>query len=109
MIVRFQSYAAEELLHSARWYFAQSQIASENFLHEIDRCVLRISESPETFPKYFYGTRRVLMKTFPYSIVFRIKPETIEIIALAHAKRRPGYWKRRSTKTYNANDKSLLA
>ena len=35
----------------------------------------------------------------PYSVIFRIKIDTIEIIAIAHAKRRPGYWRRREKKS----------
>lgn len=36
--------------------------------------------------------RRCLVPKFPYSIIFSIEPGFILIIALAHAKRRPGYW-----------------
>lgn len=36
--------------------------------------------------------RRCLVPEFPYAIVFTIEPEFILVIALAHVKRRPGYW-----------------
>jgi hypothetical protein len=40
--------------------------------------------------------RRVLVSRFPYEIVYRLRPAEIVIVAIAHLKRRPGYWKNRS-------------
>ena len=99
MIVRLHPEAAEELTQSVKWYFEQSQSASANFLNEIDRCISKITESPEIFPQYFHGCQRAIIKTFPYSVIFRVKIDTIEIVAIAHSKRRPGYWRRREKKS----------
>jgi toxin ParE1/3/4 len=99
LIVRIHPEAAKELTHSVKWYFEQSQSAAANFLNEIERCISKITESPEIFPQYFHGSQRAIVKTFPYSVIFRIKMDTIEIIAIAHAKRRPGYWRRREKKS----------
>jgi hypothetical protein len=35
------------------------------------------------------------MQRFPFSVVYLDDPELIAIIAVAHTKRRPGYWKGR--------------
>jgi plasmid stabilization system protein ParE len=40
-------------------------------------------------------TRRLLLPRFPYHVVYRLSPAEIVVVAVAHAKRRPGYWKRR--------------
>jgi hypothetical protein len=40
-------------------------------------------------------TRRLLMTRFPYQVVYRVRPSEIVVVALAHLKRRPGYWKHR--------------
>jgi len=40
-------------------------------------------------------TRRILLRRFPYQIVYRLKPDGIVVVAVAHLKRRPGYWKSR--------------
>ena len=47
------------------------------------------------FPVVAYGARRELLNDFPYSIVFRETLHEIQVIALAHGKRRPGYWRKR--------------
>jgi hypothetical protein len=41
-------------------------------------------------------TRRILLLGFPYQIVYRLRPAEIVIVAVAHLKRRPGYWKNRA-------------
>ena len=44
---------------------------------------------------YLYGTRRLFLDRFPYFVVFRETAKELQVIAIAHAKRRPGYWKKR--------------
>ena len=46
-------------------------------------------------PPYLHGTRRVVLNRYPFSVVFRERLHDIQIIAIAHAKRRPGYWAKR--------------
>ena len=41
-------------------------------------------------------TRRRLVARFPYQVVYRLRPTEIVIVAIAHLKRRPEYWKNRS-------------
>jgi len=54
-----------------------------------------VSRSPQQFPLFHAGTRRALLRPFPFLVVFREHTDRIEIIAIAHAKRRPGYWRER--------------
>ena len=39
--------------------------------------------------------RRFVMASYPYSIVYRVTRTTVDVYAVAHAKRRPEYWRRR--------------
>jgi hypothetical protein len=36
-----------------------------------------------------------VLAKFPYSVIYKEKDEVILIVAVAHAKRRPGYWRGR--------------
>ena len=50
----------------------------------------------------FHGrtkARECLLQPLPYSMIYVDDPTEIRIIALAHHKRRPGYWKRRLKST----------
>jgi hypothetical protein len=42
--------------------------------------------------------RRCLIPNFPYSIIFSIEPDFILVVAVAHAKQKPGYWHDRMEK-----------
>ncbi len=87
--------AVAEAREAAAWYRERSASAADAFLSELDRAVERIAEAPEMPPRYVGGTRRFLLRHFPYSLVYREKAGTIEVVAIAHARRKPEYWKGR--------------
>ena len=93
--VEFEPAATDEAQDAYRWYAKRSQRAADAFIAELDRAVLAISEHPLQFATYLHGTRRFLLKRYPYAVVYRDSPILIQVIAVAHAKRRPGYWKSR--------------
>jgi plasmid stabilization system protein ParE len=78
-----------------RWYRARSAIASGEFRTTVSGAIRNIAQSPQLWPKYQHGTRRFVLQRFPFSIVYLDDPELITIIAVAHGKRKPGYWKGR--------------
>jgi hypothetical protein len=41
------------------------------------------------------GVRRVLLKIFPYQLIYRVDGDEIRVFAVAHVRRRPGHWRRR--------------
>ena len=65
------------------------------FLDDLDRAVDRIGQNPEQCPPHDFGTRRIVLRRFPFAIVFRKVVAGVEIIAIAHGRRRPGYWRER--------------
>jgi len=87
--------AVAEARAAAEWYRERSNSAANAFLAEIDQAVAKISENPETWPLYIQGTRRLVLQRFPFSVVYREVFARIQIVAIAHGKRRPGYWKGR--------------
>jgi len=64
------------------------------FLDEIGASLKRIVARPQLFPIYLDETRRRICDRFSYSIIYREKEDVILILAVAHAKQRPGYWKK---------------
>jgi plasmid stabilization system protein ParE len=68
---------------------------AEMFLDEFDHAIDRIGDDPTQFSEYTFGTRRMVLQRFPYVIVFRETAAGVEIIAVAHGRRRPGYWRDR--------------
>ena len=92
--------AVAEAAGAMAWYRERSPKAAMAFLGELDLALERIAEAPERYPAYVAGTRRYLMRRFPFHVVYRVPSDAadpIEIVAVAHGHRRPGYWRDRST------------
>ncbi|MEW6486918.1 MAG: type II toxin-antitoxin system RelE/ParE family toxin [Thermodesulfobacteriota bacterium] len=87
--------ASEELSEAAAWYEEQSSGLGSEFLAEAHQAVGLAAASPSIGSPYRKGTRRLLLKTFPFSVVYREDHRFILIVAIAHHKRRPGYWRGR--------------
>jgi len=94
-VVRLFPEAEAEVIANERWYAQRSPSAAEAFIAEVDAALVRIGESPDTWPRYRRGTRRYVLRRFPFSIVYRIEDDAVYVVAVAHAKRRPEYWRRR--------------
>jgi toxin ParE1/3/4 len=87
--------AWEEINAADQWYFRRSPEASDTFIVEITQAVERISQTPRLWPIYLHGTRRCILHRFPFSVVYLDDEDAIHIVAVAHHKRRPGYWGQR--------------
>ena len=95
--VRFSPEALDELTEAAAWYEARRRGLGSELLDEVGSVLSRIGASPEAFPRLLdvsedLEIRRSLLPRFPYALVFISLEVDIRIIALAHTKRRPGYW-----------------
>jgi toxin ParE1/3/4 len=93
--VRLFPEAEAEVIASERWYSQRSPSAAVAFIAEVDAALVRIGEGPDTWPRYRRGTRRFVLRRFPFSVVYRIEDEVVYVVAVAHAKQRPEYWRRR--------------
>jgi len=93
--VVFDSAASAEAEAAFEWYRQRSERAAARFLDELDRAIEQISWFPNRFPNFEFGTRRTLLRRFPYFVVFRETEAQVEVVAVAHGHRRPGYWRDR--------------
>jgi toxin ParE1/3/4 len=96
--IEFHPAAVAEARAARAWYEARSPAAAEAFMAELDAVVARIVEAPERHGRYLRGTRACLLHRFPYMAVFCQTETGVEIVAVAHGRRRPGYWTARLTK-----------
>jgi plasmid stabilization system protein ParE len=92
---RFHPEARVDFRESALWYRERSPQAAAHFRATVSHSVLAIAKVPQHYPAYLYGTRRCVLRTFPFSIIYLDDPDAVNIVAVAHHKRRPGYWKLR--------------
>ena len=85
-----------EASEAAEWYATRDLDVAQAFLNELDRAILMITDAPATCASHLYGTRRLVLRRFPYAVVLLEKPHKVIIVAITHQKRKPGYWRSRS-------------
>ena len=90
--------ASDEFREAVRWYEARHPGLGSEFFDAVAATLSRIESNSEigTSLSADGQTRRILVDRFPYQIVYRLRPAEIVIVAFAHLKRRPGYWRNRS-------------
>ena len=92
--------AEDELIEAQKWYETQRSGLGQEFRSAIDEAINRLLKAPLAASPIVNlpvsaGARRVLVKRFPYSIVFINHEEDLWVVAFAHHHRRPGYWRER--------------
>ena len=92
---RFHPAAWEEFEAADDWYAERSPDASLGFLSAIADALDNIRSAPRRWPPYLFRTRRFVLQRFPFSVIYLDDPDMVRIVAVAHAKRKPGYWRRR--------------
>ena len=96
--VQFDSAATAEAEAAARWYEEREPGLGSDFLAELDRAVSEIARSPRSWQVSPDDSRarRFVLSRFPFSIVYVMRADDhVVVAAVAHAKRRPGYWRER--------------
>lgn len=78
------------------WYAKRSARAAVGFLDAVDKAIDTIAAFPERFAPFDGLHRECLLARYPFRIVYRVAAGTIVVVAIAHAKRHPDYWKTRT-------------
>jgi len=99
--VRFEPEAQEEFLAAIDWYEEREPGLGGRFLTAVEGALQKIQQAPETYPvvpgtsRASSTARRRRLEDFPYAIVYLVRPDEVRVLAIAHGRRRPGYWKKR--------------
>jgi plasmid stabilization system protein ParE len=98
--VRLETDAEDEFDAAAAWYERQRPGLGQDFIDEVAHALALVGESPDAFgllpnvPRDL-GIRRAGVSRFPYAVLFFEQPEVVRVLAIAHQRRRPGYWRGR--------------
>jgi plasmid stabilization system protein ParE len=94
-VFEYHPEAVKEAWEAFHWYDERSEQAAKDFWQEIRRARLAITDQPQSGSPYFHGTRCRRLTRFSYGLVYVERTELLIGIAVAHLKRRPGYWRER--------------
>lgn len=93
--ISFLPAAQNELDDAFLWYEDQAVGLGYEFLDELDQSLRLIVNYPGLQPPIDNNVRRCLVNRFPYGIFYGVADNAIIVVAVAHLKRKPAYWKNR--------------
>ena len=62
---------------------------------ELARARQLLTSEPGIGSPHELGTRKLRLDRFPYTLIYRIKGDTVLVIAFMHQRQRPMYWQSR--------------
>jgi toxin ParE1/3/4 len=92
---RYLPAAREELNEAAAFYEASVPGLGDAFLEDVERAIDTVRGNTRIGVPLGRGFRKMILRRFPFSIVYVERDDAIVIIAIAHQRRRPGYWRGR--------------
>jgi len=85
--------AEQDFTESLCWYAERSERAAVGFEAEFASALDAIASAPDQYPLCDDRHRYYLMKRYPFQVIYRrVSKDTLLIVAVAHASRRPSYW-----------------
>ena len=95
MKLEFHPEAELELLEAALRYELEVPGLGERFGTEVQRVTALLLEYPNIGRDVGYGRRKFSLRTFPFTLIYATAEEVLHVLAIAHHRRRPGYWRSR--------------
>jgi toxin ParE1/3/4 len=96
MKVRWHGEARAEAEAAAAFYKEVHPGLAQRFVDELEEALHRIQRHPRAYRHVEAGSRKCRVEHFPYGVIYRERAGAIEIIAIMHLRRSPGYWKQRT-------------
>ena len=90
--IRYHSAAEDELLAEIGYLELRAPGLGRRFYVEVRRAEDLITQFPKSAPEITPGIRKLVLRKFPFSILYSIEGDCLLILAVAHHRRRPGYW-----------------
>ena len=94
--VAFHPEAEAEFIAAARYYEDQAHNLGLDFVSAVETTYQRLATFAECGRPFGSRLRRALVPGFPYGLIYRAELNRVFIVAVAHVRRRPGYWRPRS-------------
>lgn len=75
------------------WYRERNALIADAFRAEVFDTIDRIADAPLAKGADEEGNRKRVLHRFPYSVIYEVLGSTVTILAVAHHRRKPGYWR----------------
>jgi plasmid stabilization system protein ParE len=93
--ITFHEDACAELAEVSHYYEDRVSGLGFAFTDDVEKGLKAVSDNPESCEQVSKDLRRKVLHRFPYSLIYAVERDRIRILAVAHHKRRPEYWRYR--------------
>ena len=93
--LEFHPEAAAEFDAALRYYGERREGLAASFLAAVRAATDLAAATPLAGHAFSAGARRLLVPGFPYAVLYAVEPDVVFVLAVAHTRRRPGYWRGR--------------
>ncbi len=93
---RFHPAAEEELLEAGRYINADDVVQGKLFEKGFEEALDWACSEPLIFRCFERDFRKLKVGKFRYLLIFRIRGDEVQVLAVAHTSCKPGYWKERA-------------
>lgn len=93
--ITFHEDARAELAEASHYYEDRVPGLGQALIGDVEKGVCEILEHPNAGERVSKHLRRKVISRFPYSLIYAVETGRIRIMAVAHHKRRPEYWRYR--------------
>ena len=95
MKLEFHPEAEMEFIEAAVYYELQVLDLGVRFGAEVRRAADLLMEHPEIGARIDPELRQLIVGRFPFTLIYSVQPDVLQIVAVAHQRRQPGYWRSR--------------
>ena len=92
MLVTLRPEAEQELLQAQAWYESKIPGLGFEFARAADAAIASACRHPQGYMRIDGDFRRVLLRKFPYALIYLPSPDELLVVAFFHQQREPGAW-----------------
>lgn len=92
--LEFTEEARLDIQETVDWYDSRREGLGDEFLLSLEATVSNLQRNPFHYPLRYDQVRRILLRRFPYQVVFVMKEQTIGVPGVLHTRRDPTIWKK---------------
>jgi plasmid stabilization system protein ParE len=87
--------AEAEAREAFQWYLERSPLVADAFRAELFDAIDGLATTARDWPEDEDGFRHYHLKRYPYTVMYEVVDRQVTVLAIAHQRRRPGYWQNR--------------
>jgi toxin ParE1/3/4 len=84
--------AQADIRRAALFYEGEARSLGTEFTAEVEHALSRVADSPDIGSPMRRGARKLLVRRFPYSIIYRVLSDHVLVLAVGHHRRHPDFW-----------------